>query len=315
MNKIENELIISSGGNKGISLLGALNEFSKTYPLYNFKYLTGCSIGSIICLLLILNYTLTEINEILFKINFGDFQECKLINLIEKSGLDEGIKFTNFLKALFLNKDIAFNITFIDLFIKTNIIFTISVVNITNGKVEYYNHLSQPDMSVLLCVRMSANIPLLFSPVLYNNNYYVDGALLDPFPFFYNKNTKKYGLWLFDDYEYKFVHNLDLNFIKSISYSFDYIPNLLRIIHINYIKEFYNKIIKRKPDNVIFINFEYSKLTPDNFNIEYEDKIKIYNFGVNQTKHFFNKKFNKKRKRYLSDKYFKIWLYKSKQNI
>lgn len=314
MNKIENELIISSGGNKGISLLGSLYEFSKIYPFYIFKYLTGCSIGSIICLLINIGYTMNELYDILFKINFGEFQECKIMNLIEKCGLDEGIKFTNFLKALFLHKNIPFNITFNELFLKTNIVFTTCVVNITTGKIEYHNYLTEPDLSVLLSVRMSANMPLLFSPLLYNNYYYIDGALLDPFPFFCNKNTRKFGLWLFDNYEYKFTHNLEHNFINNISNSFEYIPNLLRIVHINYLKEFYNKILKKKHDNVIFINIENSNLTPDNFDIKLEDKKILFDLGSNQTKYFFNKKFYKKRKRYLMKKYCNIWLTKTLLN-
>ena len=87
-----NEIIISSGGNKGIALIGALNKFVNYYPIKKIKYYTGCSIGSIICLLLVIGYNINELNDILFKINFENFQDLKVINLIEKCGFDEGIK-------------------------------------------------------------------------------------------------------------------------------------------------------------------------------------------------------------------------------
>ena len=44
------ELILRSGGNKGVALIGTLNEFIKYCPLHNIKYYTGCSIGALICL-------------------------------------------------------------------------------------------------------------------------------------------------------------------------------------------------------------------------------------------------------------------------
>ena len=92
MNNYFDELIISSGGNKGISIVGALNKFIKHSDLNNFKYLTGCSIGAIICFMLNIGYTIEELNDIVFHINFEIFQELKVINIIEKCGFDEGIK-------------------------------------------------------------------------------------------------------------------------------------------------------------------------------------------------------------------------------
>ena len=89
------ELIISSGGIKGISLVGALKKLSYYYPLNKIKYYTGCSIGSLISLLLNIDYTIDEIKNIFLNINFGNFQECKIINLFEKCGFDDGLKFTN----------------------------------------------------------------------------------------------------------------------------------------------------------------------------------------------------------------------------
>ena len=61
-----NELIISSGGNKGLAIIGSLNEFIKYYPIKNFKYLTGCSIGALLCFMLNIGYTIPELKEILF---------------------------------------------------------------------------------------------------------------------------------------------------------------------------------------------------------------------------------------------------------
>ena len=164
------EIIISSGGYKGISLIGALDNFNNYYPLNKLKYYTGCSYGALVSFLLIIGYTIKELYEINININFNIFQDLKLINLIENYGLDEGLKFTNFLKALIINKNYDSSITYKELFFITNKILTIVTVNITKGICEYHNYINTPDMSILLSLRMSSNIPIVFTPIKYNNN-------------------------------------------------------------------------------------------------------------------------------------------------
>ena len=298
------ELIISSGGNKGVALIGALNEFVKKYPIKNIKYYTGCSIGAMICLSLNLGYTIDELNDILFKINFGLFQELKIINLIEKCGLDDGNKFSNFIKAVIINKNYNYNITFKELYEQTNKILTLVVTNITKGIPEYHNYINTPDLSILLSLRMSINIPLLFAPIFYNNNYYVDGAVLDPFPYTYNKSEKKYGLWLFEKYEINFLkNNNNATFINDLGDSFKYMIDLLKIIHINYIKKFYKKI----PKDIIYIDFDFKGIEMDRFELTFEERIKMFNIGMNKCKLYFKKKYKKDRKRYLARKYYDLW--------
>lgn len=313
MVEIYDEIIISSGGNKAPALIGALNEFSKNYPIDKIKYYTGCSAGAMMCLFLNLGYSINDLNNIIFQINFGKFQELKIINLIEKCGLDEGIKFSNLLKATIINKNYNPNITFKELYELTNKILTICVVNITKGITEYHNYINTPDLSILLSTRMSLNMPIVFSPILYNNNYYIDGALLDPFPYFYNKKTRKCGLWLFDKSEFKFIKENEVNFIKELSSSITYVVSLLKIVYTNYIKKYYKKI----PKNVVYIDFDYKGLDSENFDIPIEDRIKIFNIGQNKCKSFFNKKFKLKKKDYLAKKYYYLWkkIIKNKKNV
>jgi predicted acylesterase/phospholipase RssA len=255
-----------------------------------------------------IGYNMNEINDILFKINFKEFQECKIINFINTFGFDEGIKFTNFLKATILHKNFDPNITFQELYEKTEKFLTIAVLNITKGITEYHNYKTTPNLCVLTSVRMSSNIPILFSPIIYDNNYYVDGALLDPFPYNYNKDTNKIGFWLFDQYEINFIKNSNsVYFVNNSTDSFNYIFNLLKIMHVNYIKEYYKKIINNKLKNVILIDFDYKNVSFENFYVKLEDKINMFNIGMKKAK-FFIKKHNKIiRKKYLANKYYYIW--------
>lgn len=304
-----NELIISSGGIKGISLVGSLNELNKHYPIHNFKYLTGCSIGSIICLLINIDYTMDEINEIALKIDFSEFQDLKLMNFIEKNGLDDGLKMTNLLKAFIINKKLDPAITFLELFKKTNKILTTTTVNITKGITEYHNYLTEPNLSILLSLRMSTNIPILFSPITYNNNSYIDGAFLDPYPYNYHKNLKKIGLWLIEKGNIYFIKNNCFENNNSVNNSINYIMNLLNILFLNYMKKYYRKI----PKNTIYID---NNISMDlSFKLDILEKTKIYKQGIKKSKNFFKLLNKKKRIYFLMSKYYYLWREKIKKNI
>ena len=153
------------------------------------------------------------------------------------------------------------------------------------------------------CIYKDLIYVYLKKPILYNNNYYVDGAVLNPFPYKYNTCvTKKYGLWLFEKYEIDFIKNNNVEFINELGDSFKYIMDLLRIIHVNYIKNFYKKI----PKDVIYIDFEFKGIEMNNFELTLEDRKKMFDIGVNKSKLFFNKKYKRIRRRYLLRKYFTL---------
>ena len=304
MVKVYDELIISSGGIKGIALMGALNNFSNVYPINKIKYFTGCSVGAIICLLLNIGYSINELNDIILKINYDLFQEIKLLNLLEKCGFDDGTKFLNFLKATIINKGYNHNITFQELYNLTGKVLTICVVNITKGIAEYHNFYNTPNLSVILSAKMSSNIPILFSPILYNENYYIDGALLDPFPYYYIKNTCKFGLWLFNNsYEFKFIKNENISFVNNLSNSFNYIMELLKILYFNYMKKYYKKI----PKNVVYLNFDYNIINSESFYVPIEDRYMLYEIGKKKFNKYYKKECKFIRKCYLMKKYFNIW--------
>lgn len=98
------------------------------------------------------------------------------------------------------------------------------------------------------------------------------------------------------------IKNNNFIFINNISNSLDYIINLLKIIHVNYIKKKYKKI----PNNVIYLDLNFDS-NQSSFAINLEDKIKMINIGINKCKLFFLKLYRKNRKKYLSRKYFNIW--------
>ena len=61
-----------------------------------------------------------------------------------------------------------------------NLVFVSCCVN-TKSTV-YINHKTFPDLPVFLGARMSMNIPIVFSPVVYKGDYYIDGCFTNNLP-------------------------------------------------------------------------------------------------------------------------------------
>jgi predicted acylesterase/phospholipase RssA len=296
------ELIICSGGVKCIYIIGCLNNLSKVHPLHLFNYYTGCSAGSIICLLLNIGYSIDDIENII-SIDFKIFQEVKITNLINYGGFDNGIKINNLFKAFLLNRNYDINITFKELYEKTGKVLTFTTTNITTGKSEYHNCITQPNMPILLSLRMSINIPIVYTPIKYNDNYYVDGALLDSYPYNYNKNLKKIGIFLISKNDYLFLKNKDSIFINNIDDTLTYLKKMLSIMYLNNLKNT-NKKNKNTINIIIDKNIDIEVY---DFTLDETIKKRMINMGKISFNKYFKKIYLIRRKRYLMNKYYYLW--------
>ncbi len=308
------ELVISSGGIYIVHYVGALLSLNKYFPLQHFKYYTGCSAGSILSLLLVCGYSIEELYEEILQLDITEHQDIKISNFLEEYGFDNGQKFYILTKKYFEKKNIDYNITFLELFEKTHKILTFSVTNITKQSSEYHNVFSTPYMKVIDSLLMSINIPILFKPIkktvtymgnYQENHYYLDGALLDPFPWKVIKKVnplKKIGI---------FEHNLnqnqnilqDFNFMNDFQ---SYFMKIIKTFEKDMLKEKYKflkdeKIIKNifmiHDPNINMIDFQMSSEIKKLYIKDTEQKFDIFYL-------------QKQRYEYISKKYFYLWYYK-----
>jgi predicted acylesterase/phospholipase RssA len=174
-------ICIGSGGLKGITFVSALNNLEKNnyLSLNNIKKYTGISVGSIICILLIVGYKLDEIIDIVINLDYNEIKpDISLDLIIENFGFDNGENIINFLKNLILKKiNKNDDITFLELYNITNKEFYVATTNFSKNKEKIFNFKDTPNVSVFMAIRMSISIPIIFTPVLFENDYYVDGAL------------------------------------------------------------------------------------------------------------------------------------------
>ncbi len=313
------ELIISSGGIYIVHYIGALIGLNKYMPLEKFKYYTGCSAGGVLCTLLVLGYTIEEIKTILLENDITEYQDLKIANFIDNYGFDNGDKCRTFFKAFFTKKGFHSNITFLELYEKNPKILTLTVTNITKKSVEYHNIFSTPYMKVLDSVLMSMNIPILFKPIKYSltyignyqeDHYYLDGSLIDPFPWKVIKKVnilKKIGIFKSDYQENVQNNHLIENQNLFMDTFQNYFMNMIETILKDITKEKYKFLKDDKISKNIFIFNDH--LNSIDFSMSSEMK-KIY---MNKTEQLFNDFYLKSRRTYyLSKKYFYLWYNKIK---
>lgn len=192
-------ICLSGGGVKGIAFIGALDylEINSYIDFTQIKNWVGTSVGSILCFVFSLGYTFGEIGEFVLDFNFKKLEpEINLDKLLENFGINSGEKLiymiTGFLKEKFNLDDITFESHHKLTEKKLLIVGT----NFSKGHEEVFSFETTPNMSILMAIRISLSIPVIFTPVYYQDSYYVDGALTNNFPINYCNPKSTLGLYI-----------------------------------------------------------------------------------------------------------------------
>ena len=182
LNYSKSILVLSGGGIKGIAVLGAVHKLEVMGLIKNITTYAGTSIGSYISLLLSIGYTADEIFEICEELDFSKIIDSNFSNLLTQYGLDDGKKMKLVIEKTISARNINKNITFLELFNKTNKVLYITASCINDKLAYYFSYKTQPDMKVIDAIMMSMAVPIMFSPIMYNNKIFVDGGCIDNYP-------------------------------------------------------------------------------------------------------------------------------------
>lgn len=173
-------LVLSSGGVKGLAILGALSQLDLT----NFRFVVGTSVGSIIGLLLIIGYTPYEIlNEMVNK------YKCRLQHLqidgpgFRPYGIGQGVGIFdwNIVEDVLTRMIVAktgTNFTLLSLYETYGKELVCVTYNYTKHRIEYISMINNPDMPVETACHMSSAIPFIFEDFYWNDELYFDGAIV-----------------------------------------------------------------------------------------------------------------------------------------
>lgn len=257
-------LIISGGGVKATSIIGVL-EVLYEKNLLDLKGMIGSSAGGLICFLLNIGYTYQEMKEILFSLDFGQYRDIDFSRVLEKWGLDTGLKIMKLIGSVAKQKDISPDITFKELYDKTQQELTLTGSELTKNEAIYFNYHNFPDMKVLDALRITISFPVVFYPIhdQINKKVYVDGAMFNPYPIeYYNDIKEKIGICLHNS------HNID-----EIKDGEDYLMSMFNSMQERYEKYYLNKYLN---DSIII---DIKNVHSMSFGIDNNEKMKMYEKG------------------------------------
>lgn len=157
-------LALGSGSAKGLSHIGVIKLLEEMD--IKIDYIAGSSIGAMIGGAYAAGVSINEIEDIALKTDLASSVKY-FLPTISKSGLISGTKVTEFLRDIvgdikIENLKIPFTATATD-------ILTGQEVNFSKGK-------------LVEAIRASISVPIIFQPVIHDNQILVDGGLANPLP-------------------------------------------------------------------------------------------------------------------------------------
>lgn len=183
-------IVISSAGPNGFIQLGMLAALMEAnyFSLDTIQSIQGSSAGSMLAVLLCLKVPIQDAVDYFikrplhkwFKVDVGQFMQTNGIATCTLAEL---------LTPLFHSQDIPLTITMKELYERSGIHLHIYSTQITKVECVDIDHISFPDLPVIQAIAMSCAIPLLFPPVEYNGEYYIDGGLFMHCPVPPNEKT------------------------------------------------------------------------------------------------------------------------------
>lgn len=264
-------LCLSGGGINGFLYIGAL-DYLQTNNIIDFTKINnyiGTSIGAMTCFMLALDYSIKEIYDFFLDFNFKKLEtETSIEQLFEKFAINDGNRISYMLSYFIQKKHKVSDMNFIDLYNINNKTLSIIGTNLTLSREELFNYKLTPNMSILTAIRISISIPIYFSPVFYNNCYYVDGGIVNNFPIKYCNSETTIAMCI----------NFDI--INEITSVIDIFKSCINIVCLNIL----TKDIKKYSNNIIFLKGSYDNTI--RFDLTKEEKLTIINSGADITKKY-----------------------------
>jgi len=158
---METGLVLSGGGFRGIAHIGVIKALEESN--INISYIAGTSSGAIIGALYANNYSWKEI--------LGFYDNIEVFSIynyaINKPGFINTENFYDFFKKYFPN----------DTFAKLHKELFITATNLLNGTLKVFN-----EGELIKPILASSAFPGVFTPVMIDDVYYIDGGTLNNFP-------------------------------------------------------------------------------------------------------------------------------------
>ncbi len=204
-------LVLEGGGVKGIAYVGAMGVLDEKGILPDIVRVGGASAGAINAVLIGLGYSVREMRNVLWELDFRNFLDDSwgvvrdTKRLIEEFGWYRGDFFRDWIGQVIRKKTGNENATFrdVDVWITEDIHpfkhMYFMGTNLSTGYAEVFSHEHTPRMAIADVVRLSMSIPLFFAAKRnFRGDLFVDGGMLDNYP-----------VKLFDRKKYVEAHSIE----------------------------------------------------------------------------------------------------------
>ena len=197
-------LVFSGGGAATITFVGALRYLEHIGCLHKACTLVGTSAGAILALLVSVGMGSHDVRAWLMEnLGSGDLSSLDpegIFEFAERLGVDDGQRMVGCMRRTMQSRGVLCasgdgDPTFLELAKHTGKNLVVCAANLTLVRHEFFCVDTTPDVSVLLAVRMSFGIPLLFTPIFHRGCCYVDGGLFDncPVDYLYRPDAPQCG--------------------------------------------------------------------------------------------------------------------------
>jgi predicted patatin/cPLA2 family phospholipase len=168
-------LVLSGGGIKGVATLGAVHRLKTRGALAGVRTVVGTSAGALVGALVATHADLMDSLRVITSHTYTpDFDFDRFF---KDFGLDSGKSIDALVRSL-----LAEPYTFAGVRAAHGTTLVVCVTNLSRRRAVYLGPDTHPDMPVSLALRMSCSVPLYFSAVKYEGDWYADGSIVDNFP-------------------------------------------------------------------------------------------------------------------------------------
>jgi predicted acylesterase/phospholipase RssA len=183
-------LVLSGGGPTGLIMYGAIKRLQEKghWRLDDLDTIYMSSIGGFIGIIIALGYEWDVIDEYLIRRPWTKaFSHLgnDILEVMCNKGID-GLQMSSICtEPLLSGKGLAKDISLQSLYEHTNVdlCFITTELNSSRGlTTEILSHKNYPSMSLNTALASSCAFPLIFKPIFYNDQCFVDGGLLHNFP-------------------------------------------------------------------------------------------------------------------------------------
>lgn len=261
-------IVINGGGPNMWYMYGALKHLhdEKVWQLENIENVYATSAGALLLTVVILIRDWKKIDNFLINCTWNNYIDTsidKIFVLLKKKGVYDNKLYKDVLKPLLEMNNLSVDCTLKEFYEFSNVNIFFYSSNLNKFTYSCISNTTHPSIPLLTSLQMTSAAPPIIEPVLYENEYYFDGALFYNYPLkpcFDNENVNPDEILAFKNMKDTCSNSYEMTENDTF---FDYISIILK----NFILKSDNINIQPKIKNEIHLMFKST------INYEYWNKI------------------------------------------